>query len=184
VAIRYWKRMRDKAAAADADAGSPLAPFDNPWAEPTPDSLRDLDATPSFARPELSADERAAQYTDWANRMREKRARVRDAINEGKPIEERANYWSTDALYAESKRVEDDELTERPNPWRVRELYATLDLDETATAQEVGSAYKRLAKQHHPDRYVSADPDTQELHAERMRDINRAYRSLKELELA
>jgi DnaJ-domain-containing protein 1 len=181
VAIRYWKRMRDKAALA---AESPLAPTLNPWTEPMPDSIIDLESTPSLARPELSAQERAAQYTDWANRMREKRQKVRDSMNEAAPAERAANYWTTDALYAESKRVEDDELASRPNPWRVRELYATLDLDDDASPVEVGSAYKRLAKQHHPDRYVSADPATQELHAEKMRDINKAYSSLKQLELA
>jgi DnaJ-domain-containing protein 1 len=181
--------MRDKAAAS-ADE-SPLAPFDNPWAEPIPDSLVDLESTTGFARAELSADERAAQYTDWANRMREKRQRVRDAMNgstgaggAGSSEPETANYWTPDALFAESRRIEDDPIAERPNPWRVKELYAVLDLDDSATPREVGSAYKRLAKQHHPDRYVGADPATQEHHAERMRDINRAYRSLKELELA
>jgi DnaJ-domain-containing protein 1 len=186
--------MRDKAAAAsiDTDVESPLAPFDNPWAEPTPDSLRDLESTTGFARPELSAQERAAQYTDWANRMREKRQRVREAITRdaagagagGSAGGERVSYWTTDALFEDSKRAEDDDLANRPNPWRVRELYATLDLDDSATPREVGSAYKRLAKEHHPDRYVTADPETQEHHAEKMRDINHAYRSLKELELA
>jgi DnaJ-domain-containing protein 1 len=183
--------MRDKATSASADE-SPLAPLDNPWAEPVPDSLVDLESTTGFVRPELSAEERATQYTEWANRMREKRQRVRDAMNgaaggsgaAGATDPEPGNYWTADALYAESRRVEDDELAERPNPWRVRELYATLDLDDNATPREVGNAYKRLAKQHHPDRYVGADPATQEHHAERMRDINHAYRSLKELELA
>jgi DnaJ-domain-containing protein 1 len=186
VALRYWKRMRDKAAAADGRSESPLAPMDNPWLEPTPDSLLDLEATTSFARPELTADERATQYTEWANRMREKRQKVREAINESTAHagEERTSYWTADALYADSQRVEQDDLANRPNPWRVKELFATLDLEDGATRHEVGSAYKRLAKQHHPDRYVTADPETQELHAEKMRDINQAYRSLKELELA
>jgi hypothetical protein len=180
--------MRDKAVSAPADE-SPLAPLDNPWSEPMPDSLLDLESTTGFARPELSAAERATQYTDWANRMREKRQRVRDAMTgtnpAGEPVDaESASYWTTDALFAESRRIEEEPAADRPNPWRVKELYAVLDLDDNATPREVGSAYKRLAKEHHPDRFVGADPATQEHHAERMRNINRAYRSLKQLELA
>jgi DnaJ-class molecular chaperone len=64
----------------------------------------------------------------------------------------------------------------------VRELLAVLDLREGASPTDIGSAYRRLAKAHHPDHFAEADPATQTFHAARMRDVIEAYRSLRELE--
>lgn len=49
----------------------------------------------------------------------------------------------------------------------MRDPYAVLGVPAGATDQEVGAAYRRLAKRHHPDR-APADGD-------RMREINAAY---------
>ena len=53
-----------------------------------------------------------------------------------------------------------------------RDYYAVLGLLPSATADDIGSAYRRLAKLHHPDRNPKK-PNT----VHRMRDINVAYGS-------
>lgn len=184
MASRYWKRMRESGA-APADAAPP---GDNPWAEPEPLPTIDLDAlTARPAEPDPVA--RAAAYNDWADRLRAKRVNAQRTIaaqqstNAGTTTEDRPTYWTTDAVFAESRRV-DEEATERPNPWRVQELLEVLDLREGANHDDVSRAYKQLAKQHHPDRFAEADADTRRFHEERMACINQAYRTLRQLELA
>ncbi len=162
--------------------------LDNPWDEVPIPQLRHLAADGP------SSDDRSASYADWAQRMKDKRTNAQNKIANategvawaslGEPSVGTTNYWTTDALYAESRRVDEEELTERPNPWRVGELLATLDLREDASSTDVAVAYKKLAKAHHPDRYVSADEATQIFHAERMMTINKAYRALRQLERA
>jgi hypothetical protein len=161
--------MREEAAKHPAP---PRAPDANPWHEPHP-TLRALqqDAPPDSARAEA--------YSDWADRLRKKQEERRAVFNPQAEPDDRPNYWHADAVFAESKRAEQEVPADRANPWRVRELLALLDLREGATAAEIGSAYRRLAKQHHPDRFLDADPDTQEFHADRMRAIIEAYRELR-----
>lgn len=194
MAIRYWKRMREKA----ADPGNSLAPTPNPWQDEDSEQVIDLNLSDlergdlerdgherdGHERDGLSADERQAQYSDWADRMHQKRQRNRDAINAARTKPTQSNYWSTEALFADSKLVEEDELTSRPNPWRVQELLSLLELNADAAPEDVGDAYRRLAKQHHPDRFAGADTETQQLHADKMMSINKAYRALKELQRA
>ena len=52
------------------------------------------------------------------------------------------------------------------------DLYAILGVDRTATTEDVKKAYRRLARQLHPD--VNPDPQTQE----RFKDVTRAYEVL------
>jgi hypothetical protein len=167
--------MREEGARA---AGVPRPDAANPWQEEpsTLSRLRDTPAPTEDAEP----DPRSQQYSEWAERMRAKRRRLTSDLD-GSPA---PSNWSTDALFEESRRVEDDERysVKRPNPWRVQELLAVLDLREGATAAEVGNAYRRLAKVHHPDHFVEADADIQEYHAHKMREIIRAYRTLQDLD--
>jgi DnaJ-domain-containing protein 1 len=158
-------------------AGEAVPDAPNPWQEERA-ALARLSETPSPVSDDEA--ERAERYNEWAERLRAKRRRLTDDL-EGSPA---PSNWSTDALFEESRRVEDDELhsAHKPNPWRVQELLAVLDLREGATAAEVGMAYRRLAKVHHPDRFVEADLDVQEFHAHKMREIIRAYRTLKDLD--
>jgi len=51
-----------------------------------------------------------------------------------------------------------------------KDYYAVLGLLSSATADDIGSAYRRLAKRYHPDRNPN-DPNA----VHRMRDINVAY---------
>jgi DnaJ-domain-containing protein 1 len=169
----------------EAPPAAPVDDRENPWDGLGVESprLNDL-ATERATTPEEDAAAEAArveQYQAWMDRMRQKREQARRMAS-GEPVAAEATsrtYWTTDAVYAESKRVEEAEAATRPNPWKTRELLAVLDLREGATLDEVGLAYRRLAKQHHPDRYADADEATKEFHADRMRRINAAYRSLR-----
>ena len=174
VAMRYWKKMREEAAKQPSVA----RPDDNPWGEPDGRVLLGH-LSNTYTTVESDAD-KSARYTDWADRIKEKRSRLA-SDQAGAPT---PSYWTTDALFEESRRVEDDEILSRPNPWRVAELLATLDLREGASTSEIGEAYRRLAKKHHPDRFLDAEPAIQEFHAEKMRDVIVAYRTLKELQKA
>lgn len=166
--------MREQGARA---AGVPRPESANPWQE-EPSTLSRLRDTPA-PDPNAEPDPRSQQYSEWAERLRAKRRRLASDLD-GSPS---PSNWTTDALFEESRRVEDDERfsSTRPNPWRVQELLAVLDLREGATAAEVGIAYRRLAKVHHPDHFVEADLDIQEYHAHKMREIIRAYRALQDL---
>ena len=51
--------------------------------------------------------------------------------------------------------------------------YKILDIPETATDEEVKSAYRKLAKKYHPDKYV--DSPLKDVADEKMKEINEAY---------
>ncbi len=157
----------------------PRPPEQNPWGDGVADPAESTLARLSTTFPTLDHDDaRADQYGEWAERLREKRRRVRqDQAGEPAP-----SYWTTAALFEESRRIQDDELGSRPNPWRVQELLAILDLRGEPKPAEIAEAYRRLAKAHHPDHYLEADPDIKKFHAEKMRAVNSAYHSLKQLQ--
>lgn len=149
-----------------------------------------------MAPEELTEDDRAQQYAAWAERMRTKRAaaKARIAADQqavgaaagatGAPRAEGApgpTYWTTDALFAESRRVGEQEAAARPDPTVVAELLAVLDLREGADPDQLAAAYRRAAKAHHPDRFVHADEATRRFHEERMLEINRAHGQLRAL---
>ncbi len=50
------------------------------------------------------------------------------------------------------------------------------------TANQVETAFRRLAKQHHPDRHIGADEATRAYHLDQMRRINEAYSRLRQLQ--
>src|SRR6187455_635924 len=52
--------------------------------------------------------------------------------------------------------------------------YAILQISRTATAIEIRSAYRRLAREHHPDANPDADAEM------RMRRINEAWETLRD----
>ncbi len=177
--IRSMKRMRS----GTADRPAPGSPPGNPWDEREDGEVRRPTLQELGDVIHIDDEGKVAQYNEWAERLRQKRQKAREAI-EGSTPPPQASYWSTDALFEESRRVEENEMGRRPDPARVQQLLAELDLRDGATAEDIGAAYRRLAKQHHPDRFASADEQTQRFHAEKMASINRAYRALKDLELA
>ena len=56
----------------------------------------------------------------------------------------------------------------------LKEAYAVLEIDETATDEEVRAAYKRMAVKHHPDRVASLGEDVRLAAERKMREINEA----------
>ena len=154
--------MREQAALHATD---PRPPGDNPWQDRVAPTLSQLGS--SF---EGADDDRAA-------RLREKGAagRAEDAVASG------PGYWSTEALFEDSRRLAREEGLSRGNPWVVRELLAVFDLSEGATSAEISGAYRRLAKQHHPDRFMEADPETRAFHEAEMRRVIDAYEALRQL---
>ena len=56
----------------------------------------------------------------------------------------------------------------------LREAYAVLEIDETATDDEVRAAYKRMVVKHHPDRVASLGEDVRKAAETKMREINEA----------
>ena len=169
--MRGWKRVR----AAGAGTASPTRDAANPWEDrPT---LSQLSSAYSSAADDEA---KAERYNDWAERMRAKKARLHQERNGAEP----ASYWTTDALFEESRRLEHEELHDKPNPWRVQELLAVLDLRAGATPDDIADSYRRLVKKHHPDRFATEDEETQRFHAEKMISIAAAYKTLKTLEKA
>ena len=57
-----------------------------------------------------------------------------------------------------------------------RDYYTVLGVSPDATAEEIKRAYRKLARQYHPD--VSHDSDAEE----RFKEINEAYDTLKDTE--
>ena len=53
-----------------------------------------------------------------------------------------------------------------------RDYYKTLEVPRTATDAEIKQAFRRLARQHHPDLHPEKE---KELHTKRMQEINEAY---------
>jgi DnaJ-domain-containing protein 1 len=164
--------MREQAA-LHADDPRPAGP--NPWWERAAPA-----AGPPGRGPRGGADDPAARTSDWAARMRDRRSHDAAAAE---PVST-ANYWSTESLFEESRRLEREEVLTRPNAGQLQDLLAVLDLREDATPADIARAYRRLAKQHHPDHFVSADPDVQTYHAARMRAVIDAYHALRHRESA
>ena len=56
----------------------------------------------------------------------------------------------------------------------LKDAYAVLEIDETATDEEVRQAYKRMVVKHHPDRVASLGEDVRAAAEKKMREINEA----------
>jgi len=63
---------------------------------------------------------------------------------------------------------------------RLKHYYDVLQVPYDARAQEIKSAYKRLAQKYHPDRFAETDPVIQELAKGKMTEINEAYAKIME----
>lgn len=56
----------------------------------------------------------------------------------------------------------------------IDEAYKVLEIDSTATDDEVKAAYRKLARKHHPDRVASLGEDVRKAAEEKFRQINEA----------
>lgn len=77
------------------------------------------------------------------------------------------DYKSLEALY---KKVQD------PN-W----AYTALEIDPSASDEEVKKAYRRMAMKYHPDKVTNAGDEVQQKATEKFRAINEAYEHIKSL---
>jgi DnaJ-domain-containing protein 1 len=139
------------------------------------DVTSDLDGSPVN-------EDRAAQYRDWADRLRAKRVTAKRRI-QGPPAEAPPSYWNTDDVYRESRRLIDEEVPPRTDPV-VQDLLAVFGIVGEPAPRQVETAFRRLAKEHHPDRHIDDDEATRSFHLDQMRRINEAYSRLRQLELA
>ncbi len=57
--------------------------------------------------------------------------------------------------------------------------YDVLEVPYNAGQEEIGAAYKKLARKYHPDRFVDKDPVIEELARGKMTEINSAYAAIK-----
>ena len=56
--------------------------------------------------------------------------------------------------------------------------YTILGVNKNASQDEIKKAYHKLAKQHHPDRFVNSSDSEQKYHESKMKEINDAYENL------
>jgi|SRR5687767_3757119 hypothetical protein len=70
----------------------------------------------------------------------------------------------------------------RPDIHAFLDAYAVLEVEHAADPAVIRQAYKRLARQHHPDRQPAGSPEQQRA-AERMTQINAAYQLIREAPL-
>ena len=85
----------------------------------------------------------------------------------------------------EEKRKEKWRQREQKNKHRsanIKQLsFKILELSESATPKEIKTAYRRLAKIHHPDKFYNASEEIKNIAKEKFILIQRAYDTLKSL---
>ena len=57
--------------------------------------------------------------------------------------------------------------------------YRILGLKDGASQEEIKKAYRQLAKEHHPDKFVNASDSEKKFHESKMKEIKEAYENLK-----
>lgn len=66
---------------------------------------------------------------------------------------------------------------------RTRDHYRTLDVREDASFQEMNAAFRRLAREFHPDRYVNASPTARAEAEAAFKEVSAAYAVLRDPDL-
>jgi DnaJ-domain-containing protein 1 len=67
---------------------------------------------------------------------------------------------------------------ERPTLSRVRQYFANLELDPSASWPEIQRAYEKLRERYHPDKHA-AHPERHETAIELTESLNKAYEALR-----
>ena len=62
---------------------------------------------------------------------------------------------------------------------RLARARKALGVSKGASAEQIGVAYRELARTHHPDKVASLEPEVREYSEQRMKEINVAYAELK-----
>lgn len=80
-------------------------------------------------------------------------------------------------LYGDEKK--DDFEKHNHDKRTTLDEYVILEIDTSATDDEVKAAYRRKAMEYHPDRVANCGPEVQKEAAERFRRIHEAYQTIK-----
>lgn len=115
-------------------------------------------------------------YANWRKRLEDKR-KAKVGVEEEAVVED-VSYWKTEFLFAEPG-VDPDLVTVDGIRWNLTYLYESLGLEEGATPSEIQSAYRQVAKAHHPDMHPDADDETRTFHMDKMRAASASYRALR-----
>jgi hypothetical protein len=147
---------------------------------PTPED-GDGQSAGAPAEPTAESDEREAAYAAWAERMRSHKKQKLAGIEPEQPEEEASAkpplspYWDSSTLFAPSEYERPDD----PTLMETKELLAILEVSPEVTDDELTKAFRRLAKEHHPDRWHDADPAVRAAHEDRMALITEVHRELR-----
>jgi hypothetical protein len=76
----------------------------------------------------------------------------------------------------EGKHRSAEELEREARLSRARK---TLGVAKGASAEQIGAAYRELARTHHPDKVAHLEPEVREYSEQRMKEINAAYAELR-----
>jgi DnaJ like chaperone protein len=136
---------------------------------------------------EERADEKAAkddtvnldgeEHAWWAGREELDSNKAPSMHSKHKPVEEETKrntfeeYFSTESLFDWTGGS--DSIFDETDP------YVVLGLPPSASWDEISSAHRRLAKLHHPDRLMNANPEERENSDRRIRELNIAYMELR-----
>jgi len=96
-----------------------------------------------------------------------------DKINEDIESDDEEYYEEyEDSSYTESNEV--------PSDQQLKKYYATLEINESASSQEIKDAYKKLIKFYHPDKFQQI-PESLKRAESKTKEIIEAYKQLKKI---
>jgi DnaJ like chaperone protein len=78
-------------------------------------------------------------------------------------------------LDQKQRRRDADTPRREPKASQPRRWFEVLELDESATADEIRAAYRRLIVEYHPDKVASLGKDLRELAGRKSAEITAAY---------
>jgi DnaJ like chaperone protein len=89
-----------------------------------------------------------------------------------------ATYWDSKKSYQKKREQEETQSDNRSSDRKRINALAILGLDEYASIQEIKNSFRRLAKIHHPDRYVSLGEEAVQAATHTFKRILSAYKYL------
>ena len=98
--------------------------------------------------------------------------------------------YKKDRMYFRKEKSDFTEWTKKEangNPQGIGQMadeeqdpYRILNIRGNATREEIITAYRKLVKMYHPDKVAGLAPEYREIAERKMKNINSAYRKLKE----
>ena len=96
-------------------------------------------------------------------------------------IMRRAKQSSSSVLYREQSSQKEASQDKAPVSEQFTDCFVVLGVAPQCTSEEVSVAYRRMAKQYHPDTVCRLAPEFRQLAEERMKQINQAYAEIKKI---